>query len=375
MRMSQSELSKEICVPSYLSKIENCEIVPSEALVDDLAKRLNINVIEDQNLEEAFRKCDLVIDKLFNLRNKEAKLLFESITTDLSLTSKAHEYLTLKYTFDNETEIKSIIERSLEFHDQAQSHQLALLLYAKDKEDTELLERYYNHFGLGYFLKGLEYYKNQSYKKALDVFEQAETLFLKEGRLNGMFNAIKQQGILLALGSKYKQALSCFERLYKMVEETQSNAFPVIKRTTYYNIHYIKYILEKPNDLEDILMDYIKNKQYSNSVMFHMLFELNFAEKPKYAKSILMDGFKAFPNKESWHHQLLKMDLMKLEDPDYMNSDVYYHDVKKQIDYLYEAKNYITYHLRVKEFVQYLKMNRRYKEALELVESMKMIEL
>lgn len=93
------------------------------------------------------------------------------------------------------------------------------------------------------------------------------------------------------------------------------------------------------------------------------------------AQAILKAGMKEFDELDSWNHQLLKIDLRLIEEEDFINSDDYYHVLKQQIDYLYKDHNYLTYHMRLKELIVYLKKKRRYKEALELTEQVKSFEL
>lgn len=41
--LSQSELAEGICVPSYVSKIENAEIEPNEQIIELLLKKFGVN--------------------------------------------------------------------------------------------------------------------------------------------------------------------------------------------------------------------------------------------------------------------------------------------------------------------------------------------
>lgn len=370
--LSQSDLCENICVPSYLSKIENGDIKPSNAVMVDFFKKLNMTFDEHAKDNHVF---DQIIDLHFNLRNKEAKALYDKCTFSISMSPSTYSLLAVKYFYEGDEDIKAILKSSLHHLPNNQASRLALMIYDRERKDNDLLDQYYSFSGYGNFLKGNACYDSQSYRKALTFFKQSESLYLKEGMLNGMFHAIKHQGVIYSLANRLEESLRIFERLFKMANEGGYDQFPIIHRTTHYNVHYIKYLLKQENNLKAILEDHLSKKKYSNSVLFHMLAEIEKTTDPMKAKSILEAGMKEFDDTNSWNYQLLKIDLMILEDCNFVNSDDYYDVLKQQIDFLYKDQNFLTYHMRIKELVEYLKKKRRYKEALELTEQVKSFEL
>jgi transcriptional regulator with XRE-family HTH domain len=55
-KIKQVQLAKDICTPSYLSKIENNSIVPSEEIREKFFKRLGINPSPSSMSEEDYLK-------------------------------------------------------------------------------------------------------------------------------------------------------------------------------------------------------------------------------------------------------------------------------------------------------------------------------
>ena len=72
--MKQISLARGICTPSYLSKIENNSIVPSQEVVDLLLKRLELSVIQNKNVDdESYLKK--IREMYFNaIMNKDREL-------------------------------------------------------------------------------------------------------------------------------------------------------------------------------------------------------------------------------------------------------------------------------------------------------------
>ena len=64
--MSQQHLAQGICVPSYLSKIENGEVVPSLDIIESLFDELDIRYYSDSNF---LRESRELIDEFFDELN------------------------------------------------------------------------------------------------------------------------------------------------------------------------------------------------------------------------------------------------------------------------------------------------------------------
>ena len=62
--ISQKELSKGICVPSYLSRIENGELLPSEDMISIIFNRLGLTFNDsDSFLEEGITNLNSFFQK------------------------------------------------------------------------------------------------------------------------------------------------------------------------------------------------------------------------------------------------------------------------------------------------------------------------
>lgn len=365
-RLSQAALAEGICVPSYLSKIEHGEVVPTDALIGDLASKLHID-LHHMHLENDIVKCEKAMSLIVNLRVKEAKELYHEITSDLSLSDKYLEYFTLKYYFEDDLVSKEILLSTLDDLDDQKTYMIGLLIYDKDPSLTKLLSKYFIYCGFGYYLKGVSLHRNKSYRKALSMFEESELQYLKEGRLNGIFHSIKYQGIALAMTQQYELSEMSFKRLLDMIGDVGHEYVKVLIRQTNYNLNYMRHLQEKPNQLKKLLMKNIENKNYSDSTMFYTLGSMYCRENKSLAIEILEEGLSEFSD-EGFDNLQLNIELRKIKEPEYMKSEAYYYDLKMIINFLFNSKQYLEYNVRVSEMIHYLKSVRRYKEALDLVE-------
>lgn len=373
--LSQQELAKGICVSSYLSKIENGELTVGQEIIIDFMTKLDLKFLDDQEIIKERTLLEEAFDAILNLRVDQGKVLFESIKKDLSLSNHCYMYLTLKHYFEADELAYQVVKKSLPHMNIPLQHKLALVLYDKHQDDQLLLDQHWMYSGYGCLLKGMQNLRQHAYKDALERFQEGEHLYLKNGMVKGMFQCIKLQGILYSLASRYEEALVCFERLYKMCKEIAESSFQIISRSTYYNIHYLRYLMERPNDLENLLETYIDQKQYSNSMLFHVLFEIYLKKDKAKAEDLLLQGLKEFSDETTWEHQLLKTDWMILRDPSFRTSDAYYDELKRQMKSLEASGNHMLYNIWVEELIAFLKQKRRYKEALTLVEQVQKIEL
>jgi hypothetical protein len=78
--MKQVTLSKDICQPSYLSRIENDSIVPSDEVLENILKRLKLDKLSTEKPESRFIeyvKRNYIEAILFKDRAKTSLLLNE----------------------------------------------------------------------------------------------------------------------------------------------------------------------------------------------------------------------------------------------------------------------------------------------------------
>lgn len=123
---TQEEISEGICTPSYLSRIENCHVIPSAETYKLILDRLNLdyeNFIEDlNNLDE-------------NLEAIYSKLLLKEEIKDYDLSIFENSYL---YLANNDLYIKSKLINS--------KYLLSLNKYIEAEDIINQLSEIYNTF-------------------------------------------------------------------------------------------------------------------------------------------------------------------------------------------------------------------------------------
>ena len=121
MRMTLEEGSEGICSVSYLSKVENNMIVPSDKFLEDLVKRFDLKVMSTQNEKKIEDFFNLIITNLFE--NKP--LAYDHM--DIDELSYQGKILSLIYKIDR-----------LDF-DKIKNDHDELLGYIKNFNDQEVL--------------------------------------------------------------------------------------------------------------------------------------------------------------------------------------------------------------------------------------------
>ena len=153
MRMTLEEGSEGICSVSYLSKVENNMIVPSDKFLEDLVKRFELKVISTQNEKKIEDFFNQIITSLFE--NKP--LTYEHI--DIDQLSYQGKILSLIYKIDR-----------LEFEKIKNDHD-ELLGYIKNFNDQEVL--------LYVLFTSIQYDHMNLHKEAFLLLEEVENIRYK----------------------------------------------------------------------------------------------------------------------------------------------------------------------------------------------------
>ncbi len=163
--MKQEVLASGICVPSYLSRIENGLVIPSEDIQQHLLKRLNISKekLNNELSEERLFYFKSFFKTVINTRNKEkAEELYEEITFYIEAHPMEPNRLTLLLM---ETRLMLMIPAKRK---EVQSH-VAILEEFKKEMNTEQL--FYLHT-----IQGILAYMNNQFRNASDIFNEVFTL-------------------------------------------------------------------------------------------------------------------------------------------------------------------------------------------------------
>lgn len=163
--MKQEYLASGICVPSYLSRIENGLVTPSEDIQQLILMRLNIPLEalqSDENLEKSHPFKPL-FKTVINSRNKvKAEKLLQDIHIYIEEHPLEPERLTLLLM---ETRLMLMLpEHTIEIQTN-----MAILEEFKKEMDTEQL------FYL-YTMQGIIAYQNNQFRQASEIFSEVFTL-------------------------------------------------------------------------------------------------------------------------------------------------------------------------------------------------------
>ncbi|WP_175991433.1 helix-turn-helix transcriptional regulator [Bacillus sp. Marseille-Q1617] len=160
--LTQEELSKGIISVSYLSKLENNQVTPSDDIIGLLCERLGVSSLQSdgQELNQLLEKWN---HSLLWKNLQEAESYHEQIKTQLedtdNLTPQLY-YQILCIRFE-------LIHSKL---DQARNHIIHIHNHYRELSDT--LRFYYHKY------KGNYYYLLQQYEKARTELKEAETYYV-----------------------------------------------------------------------------------------------------------------------------------------------------------------------------------------------------
>ncbi|MBI9011137.1 MAG: helix-turn-helix transcriptional regulator [Clostridiales bacterium] len=240
--MSQTSLVEGICVPSYLSRIENAEIIPSIEVVNEIFKALNLEYFDDP--EFILENKQLFDDYIHALLEGELGLaseLYETINRDekkLMCSPIIIEFLLVKYLrlVDSEQrdEIAAVDRLLVSILDYMDTDQLHIyMLYKgidlrdvdrefktaetcfKKAETEKITGKVHHELAKLYFEWG-------NMILALDYINKAQNLYSEEGNIMGLIavNMIKGQIFVYenqyATGIKY---LTKCAKLFRRIKE------------------------------------------------------------------------------------------------------------------------------------------------------------
>lgn len=292
--MSQQHLAQGICVPSYLSKIENGEVIPSLDIIEALFEELDIKYYSDLTfLKESqelindffdelnlngFIKSGEIFEKLVE---QEDKFIHSPLIVDYYLvhfakycsTSERDKFLEVL------TMIQSI-ESLLTDHQRFKYYfylGLDQLLYHRDAVAArELLVKSTSYEMTGHSLLylSLAYYQLSSYYEAFEFATKSYQAYLDEGNLVGLIGFYHFKAMLCYKVGSINEALAQYERsliyikklnrLEFLNEAKVGQIFILMKLNRTEEAHAIRAELE--NDiLVNILDEWILNQTTDNN--------------------------------------------------------------------------------------------------------------
>ncbi len=166
--IKQVQLSDGICTPSYLSKIESNSIVPSEDVLNELFKRLNIEPSKSILLEEDYLEHIRSLYKVaITFKNKEK---ISEYLQDLSRTHYLFSEPSNFYTY-----ILILIRMKFMVGHEIQGNNIPeILTISKFADDFNAYQSFLYHSCLGY----MHYFKNE-FSNSLHSLEKANLYHVK----------------------------------------------------------------------------------------------------------------------------------------------------------------------------------------------------
>lgn len=234
--MSQKALSEGICVSSYLSRIENAEISPSEQVISELFEALGIHYNDsDSFIEEGQALLNHFLDELVFNEFSNSRLIFEQIEQREAMFR--HSPLIIDYTIvrlafyctrmerDIFESTRSLLESVEELMTNGQRFKFYLYSgidtvkvyrdYDKSLETFNRAKCYGSNGHLIYWL-GYTYLELGNYIKAFEMFNEALGRYVSEGNLLSIIASYEMLGLTHYRSGSYHDGLEYFNRGIKL---------------------------------------------------------------------------------------------------------------------------------------------------------------
>lgn len=380
--MSQESLCHGICAVSYLSKIENGSVKADMEIISKLFLELGITfseVVSEEKEGEIYSALDnIFIEKLKFDRAKEILNKYSSMI----YSRKVLTYLILEFIVKANEDFKSVDEkRFLAYENYADKKQLYYfymvlgkfyLDFINDKEKALFyFEKAYmiNPEGKGLFNIGVSYYIDGDYNRAIEYFNKD---FILEIELGNIDDAVIDC-IYLANTYSNLNSIPLMEKYYDKALKLSKNIDDNVKGNIYYNLGatYIKKDSRKSlkylKMAEDIGYGIDCFYLYQKLVIVNLDLGNN-EEAIKYlAKSKYAAHYEYLDNDTYIQHMIRMLEII-CNDNNYLKN-VEYGDVLSKLFYVKDGSMHYGFKLFFASYyVEWLKSNRKYKEALEVME-------
>ncbi|MDB8557115.1 helix-turn-helix domain-containing protein [Turicibacter sanguinis] len=231
-KMSQAALCEGICVSSYLSKIENGEVMPSLEMIELLFEQLAIEYVASPDFikvmtdrfEEFFEELNfngfVQSKEIFkHLEQEELKLIHSPLILDYYLVKLAHYCATderecLEEAYRLLTSVKPLLNKTQRFRYYLYQG-IDLLYYHQDyelaKQFFELAKQELETGRLYEMLANVSYKQGQFYQ-AFQFVSEAKRRYVLEGNLFSLSGIYEFEAMLAYKTGSFKQAIELCER-------------------------------------------------------------------------------------------------------------------------------------------------------------------
>ncbi len=234
--MSQAGLAEGICVPSYLSKIENGEIVPSIEVLHLLFHQLDIEYVDDEQfihthhqlIRDYFdevscyglEKANVIFHEL---QSKETQLIHSSLIVDYYLLKLAHltatpnreEYDALKHQLEQVISVLTPDQQYTYHLYIALDNMLTCREMADSVHDFKQATKH-DPSGKSYYFLAVAYVKMGRYYEAITAVEQATKRYLEQAQLSQLITCHELKALLAYRLNGRDEAVSLLHQVIEM---------------------------------------------------------------------------------------------------------------------------------------------------------------
>jgi HTH-type transcriptional regulator, quorum sensing regulator NprR len=400
--LTQEQLSKGICSVSYLSKLENNKIEPSDEIIELLFQRLNVpnrQLFQDnQSLSQLLSEwCDSILARNCNKATKLKNLLLsyekELHTVSLSIRFKLFNlgYLLLLNDIKQARSVLEELKNLNRFYDPEHAyyfHQFSGLYYYLENQLKSCLDHLKQALCIGekhelvnpelYYQLALVFTRLFQIPQSIHYAKEALTLF------DNISNYLRSSDCKILLGinfirlQQYKEAEFYLTSTLKFAEQNQNNHIMAIA------LHNLGFLYSSKNEHATAL-SYFRNslssrpkedyKRYVNTIYF-IAKEYNNLGQVKEAKKWLRKGLEIANEHQLIFYQIkltyLKYILKEGDSgsfinfieqealPYFLNNDDYFHisQYAEKLAELYSQR------FQYKKSSQYLKLSIEYRKKM-----------
>ncbi|MGL5067852.1 MAG: tetratricopeptide repeat protein [Sarcina sp.] len=243
--MSQKTLAAGICVPSYLSRIENGELLPSDEVMSIIFERLGLKFNDsDRFLEDGTDSLDLFFDnlnfnefdfttKIFNdLEKQESKFITSPLILNYYLAKLARYCSTP--TREKFKISKNFLESAFDHLSEKQRskyHFYVAVDILNLNGDIQIGKAYlkkalvYKDNGHCYYWLSYVYRLEGNTIKAYDCIKKALDLYVKDGNFISIMNSYEKVAEVYFLLDNYLDAINYLKKALRMAKKIQNNHY------------------------------------------------------------------------------------------------------------------------------------------------------
>lgn len=243
--MSQKALSDGICVSSYLSRIENAEIIPSEQVISELFEALAIHYNDSESfIEEGTALLNHFLDELMFNEFSTSKQIFEQI--EAKSDAFRHSPLIIDYyivclafyctrkernIFESTRSLLESVEELMTNDQRFKYYMYYGIDHAKVYKDYEgslaLLHRAksFDVNGHLFYWLAYDYLELANYIKAFEMFSKALDQYVEEANILSIIGTYEMLGLTHYRAGHYDDGIQYFERGIKLAQKIGSKPY------------------------------------------------------------------------------------------------------------------------------------------------------